>query len=103
MDVRPSTIALHYYGTIGIVLATAIFKPCWHEVTGTDILLDWNCPEFEKHGMLNFTPYSGDIDLDSIHSVLVSRNIEFTKLGKLRFRSLRALTPVHDQVFRFDH
>jgi hypothetical protein len=91
MDVRPATVVLHYYGTTGIVLATAFFVPCWHEVTGTDILLNWDCPELENHGMLNFTPYSGKVDLESIPAVLVARNIEFTKLGKLHFRSLRAL------------
>jgi transposase InsO family protein len=102
MDVRTATVILHYYGTTGIVLATAIFLPCWHKVTGTDILLNWDCPEFDNHGMLNFTPYSGEVDLESIPDVLVARNLQFTKHGKLRFRSLRALTPVHDQIFRFE-
>jgi hypothetical protein len=102
MEMQPDTVVLHYYGTTGIVLANAIFMPCWHEVNGTDILLNWDCPEFENHGTLNFTPYSGEVDLISIPDVLVARYIEFTKLGKLRFRSLRALTPVHDQIFRFE-
>jgi hypothetical protein len=33
--------------------------------------------------------------------VLIARHLDFTKAGKLRFRALRALTPVHDQLFRF--
>jgi hypothetical protein len=102
MDVRPATINVHYYGTTGIVLATAIFMPCWHEVLGTDIILNWDIPDYENHGMINFMNYSGEVDLDSIPDVLVARNIEFTKLERLRFRSLRALTPVHDQLFRFE-
>jgi hypothetical protein len=103
MDVRPATINVHYYGTTGIVLATAIFMPCWHEVLGTDIILNWDIPHDENHGSINFMNYCGEVDMESIPDVLVARHIEFTKLGKLRFRSLRALTPVHDQLFRFVH
>jgi hypothetical protein len=36
-----------------------------------------------------------------VHTVLVARQLEFTKAGKLRFRALRSLAPVHDQLFRF--
>jgi transposase InsO family protein len=43
----------------------------------------------------------GSMILKDVHTVLVARNLEFTKMGKLRFRSLRALAPVHDQIFRF--
>jgi hypothetical protein len=51
---------------------------------------------------MNFVPYAGNVDLDDIHTVLVARHIEFTKAAKLGFRALRALTPVHDQLFRFE-
>ncbi len=44
---------------------------------------------------------SGDVNIKDIHLVLVARKLEFTKAGKLRFRALRALAPVHDQLFRF--
>jgi hypothetical protein len=44
-EVRATAILLHYYGTTSVVLAEAVFKPCWHEAGGTDIILDWKCPE----------------------------------------------------------
>jgi hypothetical protein len=37
--------------------------------------------------------YSGEIDLKDIHTVLVARDIQFTKAGKLCFRALRSLAP----------
>jgi hypothetical protein len=57
--------------------------------------LDDRCPN------TRFTPYTGEIDLKDIKSVLVARGLEFTKIGKLRFRTLRTLAPVNDQLFRF--
>jgi transposase InsO family protein len=98
-EVTPTAILVLYYGTTGIVLAEAVFKPCWHEVGGHDIILDWNRPEDTT--MHQYLEYTGEIDLKDIHTVLVARNIEFTKAGKLRFRALRSLAPVHDQLFRF--
>jgi hypothetical protein len=99
--VSPKAVTLHYYGTTGMILANAIFLPCWHEVNGNEILMSWTCPEFENHGRHNFSEYQGEIDLADIHTVLVARHIEFTKVGKLRFRSARALAPFQDQLFRF--
>jgi hypothetical protein len=78
-----------------MVLATAVFKPCWHEVDGDNILLHWDRPDWD------FVSYSGTIDLRDIHTVLVERKLEFTKTGKLRFRSVHALVPFNDQPFRF--
>jgi hypothetical protein len=85
---------VHYYGTTGILLAEAIFKPCWHQPDSADIGLSWDRPP-------SLIDYHGEMDLQDITTVLVARQIEFTKTGKLRFRSLRALAPVHDQLFRF--
>ncbi len=48
-----------------------------------------------------FIDYHGELDLKDLHTVLVARKLEFTKANKLRFRSLRALAPVHDQLFRY--
>ncbi len=87
MDVQPNHVCLHYYGTTGLILATAIFKPCWHEVSSDDVILD-RAP-WDTH--LNFVPYAGEVDLTDLHTVLVARQLEFTKAGKLRFRSLRSL------------
>ncbi len=100
-DVSPATILLHYYGTTGIVLAEAIFKPCWHAAGETDIVLAWECPENCAEQRILLIDYTGEIDLKDVHTVLVARGLEFTKVGKLRFRSLRLLAPVHDQLFRF--
>jgi hypothetical protein len=50
---------------------------------------------------MHYSDYWGEIDLKDIHTVLVARKLELTKAGKLRFRSLRALAPFHDQLFRF--
>jgi hypothetical protein len=95
-DLQPTYVNLHYDGTTGLILATAVFKPCWHEVSSNEILLD-----LDPFHMM-FSPYSGEVDLKDILTVLVARNIEFTKADKLRFRSLRSLTPVHDQIFRYE-
>ncbi len=37
-------LRVHNYGTYNIVLATAVFKPCWNEVNGSDIVLQTDCP-----------------------------------------------------------
>jgi hypothetical protein len=87
------TVAVHYYGCTGMVLATAVFKPCWHMVDGADIILEWTCPAWDDDGRPNFVAYSGTIDLRDIHTVLVARKLSFTKTGKLRFRSVHALAP----------
>jgi hypothetical protein len=100
MSLQPAHVSLHYYGTTGLILVTAIFKPCWHEVSSADIILDWDPFDDDLH--LSLSPYSGDVNLNDIHTVLVARQLEFTKAGKLRFRSLRSLAPVHDQIFRFE-
>ena len=82
-----------------MVLKDAVFKPCWREVAGTDILLSWYVPSFAN--FVDFVDYHETIDLKDVHTVLVARNLEFTTAGRLRFRSLRALAPFHDQLFRF--
>jgi hypothetical protein len=100
-DITAKLLRVHYYGTYGIVLATAVFKPCWNEVNGSDIVLQDDCPLPTDYGLRNFEPYAGEMDLKDVHAVLVARHLDFTKAGKLRFRALRSLTPVHDQLFRF--
>ena len=97
--IRSRYAPMTYQHTTGIVLAEAVFKPCWHEVGGHDIILDWKRPE--DTALHQYLEYNGEIDLKDIHTVLVARNIEFTKAGRLRFRALRSLAPVHDQLFRF--
>ena len=100
MTVRPESVNLHYYGCTEVVLAAAVFKPCWHEIASNDIVLAKESPQpYDDH--ITHIPYAGDVDIKDIHLVLVARNLEFTKAGKLRFRALRALAPVHDQLFRF--
>ncbi len=94
LEVSQTTVRVHYYGTTGIVLADAIFKPCWHEPDSATIVLSWDRPPA-------LIDYNGEMDLKDITTVFVARQIDFTKTGKLRFRSLRALAPVHDQLFRF--
>jgi hypothetical protein len=101
LDVTDKLIRVHYYGTTSIVLATALFKPCWNEVNGSEILLLNDCPLPADYGFRTFEPYTGEMDLKDVNTVLVARHLEFTKAGKLRFRALRSLAPVHDQLFRF--
>jgi hypothetical protein len=100
-DVTDTLLRVHYYGTTSIVLATALFKPCWNEVNGSAIILLNDCPLPADYGFRTFEPYSGEMDLKDVNTVLVARHLEFTKAGKLRFRALRSLAPVHDQLFRF--
>jgi hypothetical protein len=94
------SLTVHYYGCVEIVLASAVFKPCWHEVAGDDMILAVDMPDDPDHPT-RFVEYSGIIDLKDIHTVLVARKLELTKARKLRFRSLRALAPFHDQLFRY--
>ncbi len=101
MEVRPKTILLQYYGCTDMLLANAVFLPCWHAIDGDDIVLSRQLPMLDDRCPVRFTPYTGEIDLHDIKSVLVARGLEFTKAGKLRFRALRALSPVHDRLFRF--
>ena len=100
-EVTARNIRVHYYGTTHMVLADAIFKPCWHAAGKEDIVLSWQVPDDGEWMHLEWIDYHGFIDLKDIHTVLVARNLDFTKTGKLRFRSLRTLAPFHDQLFRF--
>ena len=99
--VTAKVIRVQYYGTTGIVLVDAVFKPCWNDTNSNVILLQWDLPDRDKALNRHFVPYTGEIDLKDVHTVLVARQLEFTKAGKLRFRALRSLAPVHDQLFRF--
>jgi hypothetical protein len=101
MLVSPKSITVQYYGTTHVVLADAVFKPCWNDSLGNDIVLAATLPTPAEWQNRQFSEYSGEIDLKDIRTVLVARNLELTKAGKLRFRSLRALAPVHDQLFCF--
>jgi hypothetical protein len=84
---------VQYYGTHHIVLADAVFKPCWNEVLSGDIVLAEVIPDTDEWRDRTFVEYSEEIDLKDINTVLVARNLELTNAGKLRFRSLRALAP----------
>jgi hypothetical protein len=85
------------------VLANAVFLPCWHPTDGDDIVLARTLPRLDPNYPVRFTAYTGEINLRDINAVLVARGLLFTQAGKLRFRALRALAPVHDQLFRFHH
>jgi hypothetical protein len=71
-------------------------------VHGDEIVLEWECPDWDDDGRPNFVAYSGTLDLRDVHTVMVARKLEFTKTEKLRFRFIRALAPFHDQLFRFE-
>jgi hypothetical protein len=96
------TVTVHYYGCTGMMLDTAIFKPCWHRVNGAEIALNWECAGGIVNGRPTVVPYSGTLDLRDIHTVLLARNLTFTKAEKLRLKSVRALAPFQDQLFRFE-
>jgi hypothetical protein len=96
-----TTITVHYYGCTGMRLETAIFKPCWHRVDDVEIALNWECAGGVEHGRPTVVPYAGTLDLSDISTVLVARHLNFTTTGKLRFKSVRALVPFQDQLFRF--
>ncbi len=100
-NVTAKILGVHYYGTTGIILADAVFKPCWNQKDSGAILSQWDEPARSDGRTRPFVPYTGEIDFKDVHTVLVARQLEFTKAGKLRFRSLRSLAPVHDQLFRF--
>jgi hypothetical protein len=87
-------ISLHYYGCREVLLQNAVFHPCWHKPGSDAITLHLTCPAAN-------IAYAGTIDLKDISNVLVARNLDFTSMGKLRFRAQRALAPVQDQLFCF--
>ncbi len=58
-----------------------------------------NCSSCDERHQRQFVAYCDDVDIKDIHTLLVARNLEFTEADKLRFRSLRAFAPVHDQLF----
>jgi hypothetical protein len=84
MEVSPKSITVQYYGTRHIVLAEAVFKSCLNEVLTGDIVLAEIIPDADAWHDRTFVEYSGVIDLKDIHRVLVARNFELTKAGKLR-------------------
>ncbi len=64
-------ITVHYYGCTEIALASAVFKPCWHEVGGDQMILDFDCPENEdKHPQ--FVDYNGTLQFKDLYTVLVA-------------------------------
>ena len=73
MEVRPTNILLHYYGCTDVVLANAVFLPCWHPTDGDDIVLARTLPMLDDKCPVRFTPYTGEIDLSDIQAVLVAR------------------------------
>jgi hypothetical protein len=100
LEVSAKSITVHYYGCVEIALASAVFKPCWHAPPGDQMILDFEMPD-NPDDHTNVVEYSGIVDLKDIHTVLVARKLELTKASKLRFRSLRALAPFHDKLFRY--
>ncbi len=96
------TVTVHYYGCTGMILETAIFKPCWHRVDDEEIALNWVCAGGVQNGKPTVVPYSGTLNLRDVSTVLVARQLKFTTTGKLRFKSVRALAPFRDQLFRFE-
>ncbi len=68
-EVRATAILLRYYGTTSVVLAEAVFKPCWHEAGGTDIVLEWKCPEDNVEQRRLFIDYNGEVDLKDVHTI----------------------------------
>ncbi len=96
-----TTIYVHYYGCTGMLLEKAIFKPCWHRVDDEEIALNWVWAGGMENGQPTVMPYAGTIDLCDVSTVLVARHLKFTSTGRLRFKSMRALAPFQDQLFRF--
>jgi hypothetical protein len=83
MYVDSTEITVHYYGCTEIALANATFKPCWHTLLTTDILLSVEVPEsYGAHPRDNPDPhmeYSGILKLKDLHTVLVAQKLELTK------------------------
>ncbi len=73
--VADKSITVHYYGCTDIALAAAVFRPCWHEVGGDQMILDLECPSNEDEHP-QFVDYNGTLDLKNLHLVLVARKLE---------------------------
>jgi hypothetical protein len=69
MEVSSKSITVQYYGTKHIVLANAVFRPCWNEVLSGDIVLAETIPDPDAWQNRTFTEYCGEIDLKDIQTV----------------------------------
>jgi hypothetical protein len=94
-SVTTSAIIVHYYGTRSANLQLATFYPGWHLSTQNHIQLSFTEPAHHIR-------YTGVIDLDSINSLLVARQLSLTSVSRLSSKSRRLLMPVRDELFIFE-
>jgi hypothetical protein len=93
--VKPKFIIVHYYGTRSGNLHLATFSPGWHLTHSAHITLSDLQPT--RH-----LRYSGVLQLDSLSTLLVARNLSMTSASRLTSKSRRVLTPVRDELFIFE-
>jgi len=94
-SISAADITVHYYGCKNRDLERAVFRPSWHLPNTNDIVLSNQQPQ-------NTIPYVGVLDFDALRQLLVARNLEFTQARRLRRKSQRILSPVHDELFVYD-
>ena len=93
--ITTTAIIVHYYGTRSANLQLATFYPGWHLMTQKHIQLAVTQPE-------NHIRYTGELDFNSINSLLVARKLTLTSASRLSSKSRRLLMPVRDELFIFE-
>ena len=91
-SISTADMTVHYHGCKNRDLERAVFRPSWHLPNTNDIVLSNQQPQ-------NTIPYVGVLDFDALRQLLVARNLEFTQARRLRRKSQRILSPVHDELF----
>ena len=93
--ITTTAIIVHYYGTRSANLQLATFYPGWHLMTQKHIQLAVTQPE-------NHIRYTGELDFNSINSLLVARKLTLTAASRLSSKSRRLIMPVRDELFIFE-
>jgi hypothetical protein len=94
-SVTSEVVIVHYYGSRTNDLKKAKFLPGWHLSTQNKIRLAPNLPQHHIR-------YTGVLDLTSINSLLVARNLGLTSTSTLTSKARRMLMSVRDELFIFD-
>jgi transposase InsO family protein len=95
VNVTEAGISVHYFGCTSHDISKAVFRPAWHRSGSDEMKLSITQP----NGTI---PYIGTILNDSLSSLLIARNLEFTSANRLRRKSQHVIAPVHDELFVYN-
>ena len=87
-------LKVHYLGSQSGNLQTAVFRKCWSFPDSAQISLSHHQPQ-------RSTPWTGDVDIDSLDDLLVAQGLELTANHRLAAASRRKLAPVANELYVF--